>query len=193
MAAATGLTACSAAAQRSDKAAVAHRQSSSSLGLTPTFTAVSPLSLQGIVPGIKVDKGLHPLANSNGESWCSGLDGLAQRCADYYKQVGRAGQVLPAQAKHAGTPLWPYPLVQAAVAVHGGQAAVALCSASPNPAPARAPPPRRALASPSGAPWCPSPRAPPPSPCATAPTAWPATPPSPRTPAWCVGSAALLG
>lgn len=45
------------------------------------------LPVQGIVPGIKVDKGLHPLSNSNGESWCSGLDGLAQRCADYYKQV----------------------------------------------------------------------------------------------------------
>lgn len=44
---------------------------------------------QGIVPGIKVDKGLHPLANSNGESWCAGLDGLAQRCADYYKQGAR--------------------------------------------------------------------------------------------------------
>jgi fructose-bisphosphate aldolase, class I len=43
----------------------------------------------GIVSGIKVDKGLHPLANSNGESWCAGLDGLAQRCADYYKQGAR--------------------------------------------------------------------------------------------------------
>jgi fructose-bisphosphate aldolase class I len=47
------------------------------------------LLLQGIIPGIKVDKGLHPLSNSNGESWCSGLDGLAQRCADYYKQGAR--------------------------------------------------------------------------------------------------------
>ena len=45
--------------------------------------------MQGIVPGIKVDKGLHPLANSNGESWCAGLDGLSQRCADYYKQGAR--------------------------------------------------------------------------------------------------------
>lgn len=50
---------------------------------------VDCLNEQGIVPGIKVDKGLHPLANSNGESWCSGLDGLAQRCADYYKQGAR--------------------------------------------------------------------------------------------------------
>ncbi|KAG9142520.1 hypothetical protein Leryth_017010 [Lithospermum erythrorhizon] len=30
---------------------------------------------QGIVPGIKVDKGLVPLAGSNNESWCQGLDG----------------------------------------------------------------------------------------------------------------------
>lgn len=30
---------------------------------------VDCLNEQGILPGIKVDKGLHPLANSNGESW----------------------------------------------------------------------------------------------------------------------------
>jgi len=47
------------------------------------------LNDNGIVPGIKVDKGLHPLANSNGESWCAGLDGLAQRCAEYYKAGAR--------------------------------------------------------------------------------------------------------
>ncbi|VAI14855.1 unnamed protein product [Triticum turgidum subsp. durum] len=34
---------------------------------------------QGIVPGIKVDKGLVPLTGSNDESWCQGLDGLASR------------------------------------------------------------------------------------------------------------------
>lgn len=50
---------------------------------------VDELNKNGIVPGIKVDKGLHPLANSNGESWCAGLDGLSQRCADYYKQGAR--------------------------------------------------------------------------------------------------------
>jgi len=50
---------------------------------------VDCLNEQGIVPGIKVDKGLHPLANSNNESWCSGLDGLAQRCAEYYKAGAR--------------------------------------------------------------------------------------------------------
>jgi fructose-bisphosphate aldolase class I len=43
----------------------------------------------GIVPGIKVDKGLVPLSNSNGESWCMGLDGLDKRCAEYYKAGAR--------------------------------------------------------------------------------------------------------
>jgi fructose-bisphosphate aldolase class I len=47
------------------------------------------LTEQGIVPGIKVDKGLVPLANSNGESWCMGLDGLDARCAEYYKAGAR--------------------------------------------------------------------------------------------------------
>ena len=47
------------------------------------------LKEQDIVPGIKVDKGLVPLANSNGESWCMGLDGLDGRCAEYYKAGAR--------------------------------------------------------------------------------------------------------
>merc|ERR1719409_2396117 len=50
---------------------------------------VDALREQGIYPGIKVDKGLRPLANSNGESWCQGLDGLADRAAEYYKQGAR--------------------------------------------------------------------------------------------------------
>jgi len=50
---------------------------------------VDCLSEQGIIPGIKVDKGLVPLVNSNGESWCMGLDGLDQRCAEYYKAGAR--------------------------------------------------------------------------------------------------------
>jgi len=50
---------------------------------------VDCLKEAGIVPGIKVDKGLVPMANSNGESWCQGLDGLAQRCAEYYKAGAR--------------------------------------------------------------------------------------------------------
>lgn len=50
---------------------------------------VQCLNDQNIVPGIKVDKGLVPLVGSNGESWCQGLDGLAQRCAEYYKAGAR--------------------------------------------------------------------------------------------------------
>jgi fructose-bisphosphate aldolase, class I len=50
---------------------------------------VDCLTEQTIVPGIKVDKGLVPLSNSNGESWCMGLDGLDKRCAEYYKAGAR--------------------------------------------------------------------------------------------------------
>lgn len=50
---------------------------------------VDCLKEQNIVPGIKVDKGLVPLAGSNDESWCQGLDGLASRSAEYYKQGAR--------------------------------------------------------------------------------------------------------
>jgi fructose-bisphosphate aldolase class I len=50
---------------------------------------VDVLTKQGIVPGIKVDKGLVPLTGSNGESWCQGLDGLASRTAAYYQQGAR--------------------------------------------------------------------------------------------------------
>jgi len=50
---------------------------------------VDTLNASGIVPGIKVDKGLVPMVNSENESWCQGLDGLADRCASYYKQGAR--------------------------------------------------------------------------------------------------------
>ncbi|KAL3515098.1 hypothetical protein ACH5RR_022000 [Cinchona calisaya] len=50
---------------------------------------VDVLLKQSIVPGIKVDKGLVPLAASNDESWCQGLDGLASRSAAYYQQGAR--------------------------------------------------------------------------------------------------------
>ena len=50
---------------------------------------VDVLKEQTIVPGIKVDKGLVPLAGSNDESWCQGLDGLASRSAAYYQQGAR--------------------------------------------------------------------------------------------------------
>lgn len=34
-------------------------------------------------------QGLVPLAGSNDESWCQGLDGLASRSAAYYQQGAR--------------------------------------------------------------------------------------------------------
>lgn len=40
---------------------------------------------QGIIPGIKVDKGVVPLAGTVGEGTTQGLDGLAARCAQYKK------------------------------------------------------------------------------------------------------------
>jgi len=39
----------------------------------------------GIIPGIKVDKGVVPLMGSEGESTTQGLDDLSQRCAQYKK------------------------------------------------------------------------------------------------------------
>tara|TARA_R110002110_G_scaffold383245_4_gene594647 strand:- start:9993 stop:10994 length:1002 start_codon:yes stop_codon:yes gene_type:complete len=44
---------------------------------------VEILSQQGIVPGIKVDKGLIPLINSSDEQVTQGLDGLPERLAKY--------------------------------------------------------------------------------------------------------------
>jgi len=50
---------------------------------------VDVLGDQGIVPGIKVDTGLKPLAGADGEQWCSGLDGLHERCSKAYAQGAR--------------------------------------------------------------------------------------------------------
>lgn len=44
---------------------------------------------QGIVPGIKVDKGKVPLANASGDEITQGLDGLAERLAHYKEQGAR--------------------------------------------------------------------------------------------------------
>lgn len=46
-------------------------------------------SRQGIVPGIKVDKGKLPLANAPGDEITQGLDGLAQRLEGYKEQGAR--------------------------------------------------------------------------------------------------------
>lgn len=43
----------------------------------------------GIIPGIKVDKGAHPLAGHDGEKVTEGLDGLRQRLKEYAKLGAR--------------------------------------------------------------------------------------------------------
>lgn len=51
---------------------------------------VDCLNEVGVIPGIKVDKGLSPLGNAASfETWCTGLDGLSDRAAAYYKQGAR--------------------------------------------------------------------------------------------------------
>jgi len=47
------------------------------------------LKKKGIITGIKVDKGLVNLPGTDEESSTQGLDGLAGRCAEYYKQGAR--------------------------------------------------------------------------------------------------------
>mmetsp|Transcript_6855 Transcript_6855/g.14794 ORF Transcript_6855/g.14794 Transcript_6855/m.14794 type:complete len:394 (-) Transcript_6855:115-1296(-) len=45
---------------------------------------------QGIIPGIKVDTGLKPLCGAGSEeTWCSGLDGLFDRCSLAYARGAR--------------------------------------------------------------------------------------------------------
>ena len=51
---------------------------------------VAKLEKQGIIPGIKVDKGLKPLVGAlEHETYCSGLDGLTERASDYYARGAR--------------------------------------------------------------------------------------------------------
>jgi fructose-bisphosphate aldolase class I len=47
------------------------------------------LAQQGILPGIKVDNGAKPLANSPGESITEGLDGLRERLKEYREMGAR--------------------------------------------------------------------------------------------------------
>lgn len=46
---------------------------------------VKILQDQGIIPGIKVDKGVVDLLGTDGETTTQGLDDLGKRCAQYYK------------------------------------------------------------------------------------------------------------
>jgi fructose-bisphosphate aldolase class I len=50
---------------------------------------VKVLKDHGVIPGIKVDKGVVPLGGTDGECTTQGLDGLAERCAQYYKDGAR--------------------------------------------------------------------------------------------------------
>jgi fructose-bisphosphate aldolase, class I len=50
---------------------------------------VKLLEQAGVIPGIKVDEGTQPLPNCPGELITVGLDKLAARLADYYKQGAR--------------------------------------------------------------------------------------------------------
>jgi len=47
------------------------------------------LRQKGVFPGIKVDKGLVNIPGTDEETSTTGLDGLAQRCQDYYKKGAR--------------------------------------------------------------------------------------------------------
>jgi fructose-bisphosphate aldolase class I len=50
---------------------------------------VDILKSKGIIPGIKVDKGVKPLFGTNGETVTQGIDDLDARCAKYYAQGAR--------------------------------------------------------------------------------------------------------
>jgi len=48
------------------------------------------LNEAGIIPGIKVDSGLKALVGGGpDETWCSGLDGLYEKCCKHYEQGAR--------------------------------------------------------------------------------------------------------
>ena len=47
------------------------------------------LESKGVYPGIKVDKGAHPMDSSPSEKLTKGLDGLYERCLDYHKLGAR--------------------------------------------------------------------------------------------------------
>jgi len=50
---------------------------------------VDILKKEGVIPGIKVDKGLANISGTDGETATQGLDGMGARCAEYYKAGAR--------------------------------------------------------------------------------------------------------
>ena len=65
---------------------------------------VSVLQEQGIMPGIKVDKGVVPLANADGEVITDGIDGLRERLAEYRELGARFTKWRAVIAIGAGIP-----------------------------------------------------------------------------------------
>merc|ERR1712222_38072 len=60
------------------------------MGDSPSGKPISELfKEQGIVLGIKVDKGVQPLYNTDGETVTQGITGLAERCKKYYARGAR--------------------------------------------------------------------------------------------------------
>ena len=65
-------------------------QDSVSAAGDPGPPLVELFARQGIVPGIKVDQGVEPLAGGlAGESWCTGLKGLTERAEKAYERGAR--------------------------------------------------------------------------------------------------------
>eukprot|EP01135_Chromosphaera_perkinsii_P009264 Nk52_evm16s1705 gene=Nk52_evmTU16s1705 len=67
---------------------------------------VDILKSQGIIPGIKVDKGVNILPGTDGETTTTGLDGMNERCAQYkrdgcdfakWRSVLKIGNGMPSQ------------------------------------------------------------------------------------------------
>ena len=50
---------------------------------------VDLLAAEGIIPGIKVDKGVKPISGTDGETVTQGLTDLGARCARYYEAGAR--------------------------------------------------------------------------------------------------------
>jgi fructose-bisphosphate aldolase class I len=62
------------------------------------------LEQRGIIPGIKVDKGVKPLANASGETITEGLDGLRERFEEYRELGARFAKWRATYSIAGGTP-----------------------------------------------------------------------------------------
>ena len=60
----------------------------------------------GSIPGIKVDKGAHPMPGFPGETITEGLDGLGERLAKYYERGARFAKWRAVIDIAAGVPTW---------------------------------------------------------------------------------------